>query len=73
MKGKYQPVGVGIYWELRNTLGPKLWLYMGLIKEEEFTFFLQAAETSCSKAMGVLCGREHAPHPDIKKHPDAED
>lgn len=45
-------VGVWVSWELRRTLGPRLQLYMGLIKEEEFTFCLRAAETSRSSATG---------------------
>lgn len=64
-------MGVWVYWELRSTLGPKLPLYMGLIKEEEFIFCLQAAETSRSSTIGALRGTAGARQPNIKTPPRA--
>lgn len=64
-------MGVWVCWELRSTLGPKLPLYMGLIKEEEFIFCLRAAKTSQSSMIGALRGTACAPQPNIKKPPGA--
>lgn len=60
-----------VCWELRSTLGPKLQLYMGLIREEKFILCLRAAEAPRGSAIGILHGTACAPQPNIKKSPRA--
>lgn len=64
-------MGVWVCWELRSTLSPKLQLYMGLIRQEEFILCLRAAGAPQSSAIGILRGAACAPQSNIKKPPRA--